>query len=324
MPLYELWSNRDEDTEQLATKARTLLLSRISKAKTVPEDFDAAQCAELLQRMHTEARESQSNDVSNVSQAINLYLTKVALSKSGDDVKSALGGKLVEVYRESLLDYLMRKASRLRHEFLIDAFRRFPMLGWELRSELLDHCRPGAATRAFRQMQVMSMLQAVLTQIAQRPEKGEVLGFVGEISNCFVQIVNDSAAAESTSPLSSNHMKDTIKFVLQAARISSRIEPGSNDKLQSAWKVAKLQEAAEKLRNSERFKASTSIHDLMKQLLKVLQPDAAGADGKKKAKTAAAGSIGGKKRAAEESTATAQPNGKSAASPAKKAKASKK
>lgn len=320
MPLYDLWNNRDEDTEQLANKARTLLLSRVSKAKTVPEDFDAAEVAELLQRMHTEARESQSNDVSNVSQAINLYLTKVALSKAGDDVKSALGGKLVEVYRESLLDYLMRKASRLRHEFLIDAFRRFPMLGWELRSELLDNCRPGAATRAFRQVQVMSMLQAVLTQIAQRPEKAEVLGFVPEISNCFVQIINDSADAESTSPLSSNHMKDTIKFVLQAARISSRIEPGSTDKLQSAWKVAKLQDASEKLQNSERFKASTSIHDLMKQLLKVLQPDAAGTDGKKKAKAAAAG---GKKRGAEESAISSQPNGKSA-SPAKKAKASKK
>ncbi len=77
-PLYDLWSNRDEDTEQLASKARTLLLSRISKAKTVPYEFDASQVATLLQRMHAEARESQSNDVSNVSQAINLYLTKVA------------------------------------------------------------------------------------------------------------------------------------------------------------------------------------------------------------------------------------------------------
>ncbi|SPO19935.1 related to DNA polymerase V [Ustilago trichophora] len=312
MPLYELWIHRDEDTEQLAAKARTLLLSRISKAKTVPEEFDPTQVAELLQRMHTEARESQSNDVSNVSQAINLYLTKVALSKAGDDVKSALGGKLVEIYRESLLDYLMRKASRLRHEFLIDAFRRFPMLGWELRSDLLDNCRPGAATRAFRQVQVMSMLQAVLTQIAQRPEKAEVLGFVPEISNCFVQIVNDSTDPETTSALSSSHMKDTIKFILQAARISSRIEPTANE-LQTAWKVAKLQDAADKLQNSERFKASTSIHDLMKQLLKVLQPDTADVEGKKK----------GKKRAAEESTASTQPNGKSP-SPAKKAKASKK
>ncbi len=130
----------------------------------------------------------------------------------------------------------------------------------------------------------MSMLQAVLTQIAQRPEKGEVLSFVPEISSCFVQIINDSCDADSSASLSSNHMKDTIKFVLQAARISSRIEPAANDKLQSAWKVVKLQDAVEKLQSSERFKASTSIHDLMKQLIKVLQPDAAGSgDGKKKA-----------------------------------------
>ncbi|TKY90506.1 hypothetical protein EX895_000504 [Sporisorium graminicola] len=314
LPLYELWNNRDEDTEQLAAKAKTLLLSRISKAKTVPDEFDADQVSELLQRMHADARESQSNDVSNVSQALSLYLTKVALSKSGDDVKAALGGKLVEIYRESLLDYLMRKASRLRHEFLIDAFRRFPLLGWELRSELLDNCRPGAATRAFRQVQVMSMLQAVLTQIAQRAEKAEVLTFVPEISTCFVQIVNDSCDAASTSALSSNHMKDTIKFVLQAARISSRIEPESQEKLQSAWKVSKLQDAAQKLQNSDGYKASTSIHDLMKQLLKVVQPAAEGsvADGKKK----------NKKRAADDTT-PAKVNGKSA-SPAKKVKASSK
>lgn len=319
MPLYDLWKERDDDTEQLANKARGLLLNRISKAKTVPETFDAEQVASLLQHMHTEARESQSSDVSNVSQAINLYLTKVALSQSSDNVKSALGGKLVEIYRESLLDYLMRKASRLRHEFLIDAFRRFPMLGWELRSELLDHCRPGAATRAFRQVQVMSMLQAVLTQIAQRSEKADILSFVPDISNCFVEIVNDSADAESASPLSSTHMKDTIKFVLQAARISSKVET-SGEKLQSAWKVAKLQDAAEKLQGSDRFKASTSIHDLMKQLLKVLQPGSKGGDDgrKKKVKGEA-----GKKRSADEVAEKAQPNGKSA-SPAKKAKASQK
>ncbi len=248
----------------------------------------------------------------------------MALSGTSVDVKSALGGKLVEIYRESLLDYLMRKASRLRHEFLIDAFRRFPVLGWELRSELLDNCRPGAATRAFRQVQVMSMLQAVLTQIAQRSEKSEILGFVPEISSCFVQIINDSTNAESTAALSSNHMKDTIKFVLQAARISSKAETGTTgtEKLQSAWKLAKLQDAADKLQSSDRFKASTSIHDLMKQLLKVLQPDAAGAEGKKNKQKA------DKKRAAEDATATTttkptQSNGKSP-SPAKKVKTSKK
>ena len=320
-PLYELWTNRDEDTEAVANKARQLLLNRISKAKAIPEEVDVDQVSLLLERMHTEARESQSNDVSNVSQAINVYLTKVALCKSGEKVKSALGGKLVEMYRQSLLDYLTRKASRMRHEFLIDAFRRFPMLGWELRSELLDSCRPGTASRAFRQVQVMQMLQAVLTQIAQRADqKEEVIAFLPEISNCFVQMVNESDAA---AVVSSNHMKDTIKFVLQAARISARIET-NKDNLQSAWKLDKLQEAGEKLQNSDKFKASTSIHDLMKQLLKVLQGDAAvGAGGKKQDGGKKQG--GGKKRAAEESTwaATTTANGK-LPSPAKKVKASTK
>nr|CDI51221.1 related to dna polymerase v [Melanopsichium pennsylvanicum 4] len=324
LPLYELWTNRDQDTEQLAAKARTVLLSRISKAKIVPQDFDASEAANLLVRMHTEARESQSNDVSNVSQAVNLYLTKVALSKSGDKVTSALGGKLIDIYRESLVDYSMRKASRLRHEFLIDAFRRFPMLGWQLRSELLDHCKRGAATRAFRQMQVLTMLQTVITQMAQRPDKGEVVGFVPEISNWFVSIVNDSVNADNSSPLSSNHIKDTIKFVLQAARISSKIETGNTEKLQSSWKVDKLGDAAEKLQTSDRFKASTSIHDLMKQLFKVIQPDtvAGVADvdgGSNKRKNGG----GGKKRAAEE-TAEVQVNGKSTSPAAKKVKAVKK
>ncbi|KAJ1030918.1 hypothetical protein NDA18_002147 [Ustilago nuda] len=321
-PLYELWTNRDEETEAVANKARQLLLNRISKAKAVPEEVDVDQVSWLLERMHTEARESQSNDVSNVSQAINVYLTKVALCKSGEKVKSALGGKLVEMYRQSLLDYLTRKASRMRHEFLIDAFRRFPMLGWELRSELLNSCRPGAASRAFRQVQVMQMLQAVLTQIAQRADqKEEVLAFLPEISNCFVQMVNES---DATAVLSSNHMKDTIKLVLQAARISARIET-NKDNLQSAWNLDKLQEAGDKLQNSDKFKASTSIHDLMKQLLKVLQGDAAiGASGKKQG--GGKKQDGGKKRAAEESTwaATTTTANSKLPSPAKKVKASTK
>lgn len=305
-PLYDLWKARDEDTEQLANKARGLLLTRISKAKTVPDSVDASQLRALVERMHREARESQSNDVSNVSQAINAYLTKTALSQAGDDAKTALGGELVAIYRASLLDYLMRKASRLRHEFLIDAFRRFPLLGWELRGELLDHCRPGAATRAFRQVQAMSMLQAVLTQMAQRAEKTEVLGFVPDISSVFVQIVTDSVE-DSGAALTSSHMKDTIKFVLQAARISLRAEKDAG-KVEAAWKVKKLQEAAEKLQGSERFKASASIHDLMKQLLKVVQPQA----GDK---------VKNKKRAAADKDSASKSDAKS---PAKKVKPNKK
>ncbi len=304
-PLYDLWKARDEDTEQLANKARGLLLTRISKAKTVPDSVDASQLRELVEKMHTEARESQSNDVSNVSQAINAYLTKTALSQAGDDAKTALGGELVAIYRASLLDYLERKASRLRHEFLIDAFRRFPLLGWELRGELLDHCRPGAATRAFRQVQAMSMLQAVLTQIAQRADN-QVLDFVPEISSVFVQIVSDSVE-DSGAALTSSHMKDTIKFVLQAARISLRAETDAS-RVEAAWKVTKLQEAAKKLQGSERFKASTSIHDLMKQLLKVVQPQA----GDK---------VKNKKRAADDQATATKSEAKS---PAKKVKPSKK
>ncbi|KIS71846.1 DNA-directed DNA polymerase [Mycosarcoma maydis] len=315
LPLYELWTNRDDDTEQLATKARTLMLGRISKAKTVPDEFSADQVISLLQRMHTEARESSSNDVSNVSSALNLYLTKVAVSSKPDNVKSALDGQLLSIYRESLLDYLLRKSSRLRHEFLIDAFRRFALLGWELRSDLLDHVRPGSATRAFRQVQVMSMLQAVLTQIVQRTEKtSEVLSFVPEISNAFVRIVNDACDSAS---ITSNHLKDTIKFVLQMARISLRLTEA--DKVKSAWKVNKLQEAAEKLQGSDRFKASTSIHDLMKQLIKVVHLDAQrGPDGKKNTNKA-----GDKKRAADDSAGEIQTSAKQP-SPNKKVKSTAK
>jgi DNA polymerase phi len=230
--------------------------------------------------MHEQARESQSNEISNVAQTVNLYLTKTALSLDAN-VKTCLGGKLLDIYRTSLLDYLTRSACRLRHEFMIDAFRRFPMLGWHLRTELLEKCRPGVATRAFRQMQAMSMLQAVLTQLVQRAEKNEILGFVPEISGCFCEIITDSTDADSTSALNSNRIKDTIKFMLQVARISVKLQTRT-EKLQSIWKTPKLVEAAQKLHESERFKASTSIHDLMRRLLKVVQNDLAEVKKKRK------------------------------------------
>lgn len=300
-PVYDLWSGRDEESEQLANKAREVLVSRISKAKTVPTDIDASQVTALLERMHKEARDSTSHDVSNLAQALNVYLTKVALSQDGK-VKTCLSGQLLSIYRASLLDYLMRKACRLPHEFLIEAFRRFPLLGWHLRTELLDNCRPNAAAHAFRQLQAMQMLQTVLTQMAQRPEKQEILGFVPDISRCFCEIIA-AACTEQDSSLKAQRVKEVIKFVSQIARVSRRIEP-SADKLQTLWKISALNEIAAQLQATERFKSSSSIHDLMKQLLNIISPQPQAPKAKKD-----------KKRAAPEGES------KQLATPTKKAKA---
>ncbi|PWZ02752.1 hypothetical protein BCV70DRAFT_197003 [Testicularia cyperi] len=323
-PLYELWSNRDQESVQLANKARELLTGRISKAKAVPEDIDPEQAAILLESMHREARDSQSHEVSTVTQSLNGYLTKAALAQDSN-VKTALGGKLLETYRASLLDYLMRKACRLPHEFLIDAFRRFPLLGWHLRMDLLDNCRPSASAHAFRQLQAMQMLQAVLTQMAQRPEKEEVLTIVPDVVRCFSEIVNAAVSAEqqdasTAASFKPQRIKDVVKFVLQVARISKRIQP-SPEKLQSLWKTPKLAEAAEKLQHADRFKSSSSIHDLTRQLLSIVS-----AKSETQKKGDAKGSKGqqqpSKKRPAQESEAGDA--SMSAKSPPKKVKAPKK
>ncbi|KAI3626217.1 hypothetical protein CBS9595_001578 [Malassezia furfur] len=293
-PLFALAKGAGDVSQQVATRAGQLLRGRICRSKEQPHgDLDVALVEEELRAMHTYVRASQDVALSELAGLVSQFYTKVLLRNSRDGLKIAR-----MLYEETLNDFLQRKASPVRPAFLLDALRRFPELGWALRSPLLEGSRHGA--RAFRQVQALSMLQAVLQQQQQKDTRqastDDVLAFMAQVREAVLDVVR---AATTSDALNSQRLKEVLRFTLQAIRITARIAAESDDAgatMAACWPLSVLQQTAETLQTSDRFQSSTSLHGLMKEMISVVSRTAtAPAQTKKRAAPSSVGPKASKK-----------------------------
>lgn len=154
----------DKTEKQLSTKASTILRNRICKSKDTPEVADSEVLLEDLKEVHLVARNTNLADLSSLCSAVSLYLVKVSVKGSANELLPQ-AVQAAQIYEESLEDYMSRKASPFKPAFFIDAFRRFPLLAWTLRNKLIASCQPTGSARAYRQVQALQMLQAMISQI---------------------------------------------------------------------------------------------------------------------------------------------------------------
>ncbi len=157
LPLVDLIVSTSADERQLADKATGLLRSRIGKSKDLPAQIEKEQVTTVLEEIHSRARKAPTSDVLATLGQCSLYLTKALLHADEEQ-------PVVKVYRDSLEDFVSRKASRLNTTFIQDFIRRYPHTAWKLRDSLT-----GVATKAvngYRQSQVFQLLQTLAGQLS--------------------------------------------------------------------------------------------------------------------------------------------------------------
>lgn len=154
LPLVELTVGSGSDEKQLADKATGILRSRIGKSKEVPSNIEEEQAVQVLQQLHSLARKASSDVLMTLSQC-SLYLCKV-LHHFG------VTKPIQEVYRQSLVDFVSRKASRLNSSFFQDFIRRHADVAWDLREDILK--TTSSAVNVYRQSQAFQLLQTLISQ----------------------------------------------------------------------------------------------------------------------------------------------------------------
>lgn len=157
LPLIELVVGTGPDEKQLADKSTGILRSRIGKSREVPSELDAEQATEILKEVHLRARKAATGDVLATLSQCSLYVSKCLVHAGAEDA-------VRDAYRDSLIDFATRKASRLNHSFLQDFVRRHAETAWTIRDRLLEVIKQ--AVNGYRQMQVFQLIQ---TMLAQRP-----------------------------------------------------------------------------------------------------------------------------------------------------------
>jgi len=156
MPLLDLITGTGPDEKQLSDKAAGVLRSRIGKNKDFPAGVDPDVLGDALRAVHVRAKKARSTDVLTTLSQCSLFLSRALLHNDGRNV-------VVEVYRESLVDFVTRKGSSLNGAFLQDFVGRHPTEAWDLRTDIIG--ATSKAANAYRQCQAYQMLQALFSRL---------------------------------------------------------------------------------------------------------------------------------------------------------------
>ena len=289
-PLLALARGSGDTSQQVANRASQILRQRLCKSKDLPhgDNWDVDEVVSELKDTHELLRTSQDAKLADLAAAVSHLYTKV-LVRHGHVHETA------DVFKNTLDDFLERKSSPIRPAFLIEAIRRYPELSWGLRHALLQGCRVSKAARAFRQVQVFTMLQVLLQQQQhedmRQADMEEILSFIEQVRTVVVGTVQAAVSLgdDNAGSLNSQRLKDVLRFALQSVRITLRITDGRASQAHACWPPAEVTNMLERLQQSERFKNSTSLHSILKEAYNLLCKDSTNIKKKRSATESAPG-----------------------------------
>lgn len=273
-PLLALARGSGDTSQQVANRASQILRQRLCKSKDLPhgDNWNVDEVFRELNDTHELLRTSQDAKLADLAAAVSHLYTKVL-------VRHGHVQEAVDVFKVTLDDFLERKSSPVRPAFLIEAIRRYPELGWGLRHAMLHGCRVFKAARAFRQVQAFNMLQVLLQQQQhedmRQANMEEILSFIEQVRAVVVDTVQAAVAQndDNGATLNAQRLKDVLRFSLQSVRITLRIVDGQASQAHACWPPAAVTSMLERLQQAERFKSSTSLHSILKEMYTLLCKD---------------------------------------------------
>ena len=164
LPLLQLVITASPEESQLSEKATGILRSRIGGLKEYPDKDETIDIGSILEDLHSEARRASSADTLATIGQCCCYLVR-ALNHTSTD------GTARSVYRQSLQDFVTRKASRLNSAFFQEFIRRCPEVAWDSKQDILDVSVSENAVNAYRKCQTLGLLNLLLNNIPTKVNK---------------------------------------------------------------------------------------------------------------------------------------------------------
>ncbi|KAJ8078693.1 DNA-directed DNA polymerase [Marasmius tenuissimus] len=282
LPLADVATRSTSDEKQLSDKAQGILRSRIGKHKELPSDFDIDSALTVLKNVHERASHARSTgDLST--------LTDCSVFISHALISSGRAEDVVQLYRESLSDFLIRKSSSLNTAFFEEFLRRFQSEAWALRNDVLSLSEK--AVNAYRRCQALQLLQHLSTHLPADSPK-EVSEFIPQMQTTLFNCISNACDGKLT--MTAPQVRELFKVALSASRQTQRTLPQDADKLLSGVQWGEL---SERLAASSRFKGTTQM---CKQLVRRDKSEATAAKRKKSSHGTADGKKAKRKKVAHE------------------------
>ncbi|KAF7363316.1 hypothetical protein MSAN_00987000 [Mycena sanguinolenta] len=217
LPLVELSTITSADERHLSDKAKGILKTRIAKSKEVPSTPNIEEVETML--------------VATLSQC-SLYIAKVLIDAG---------------------DFTTRKNSALNINFFLDVIRRYPLMMWILREDIVS--LSSKAVNGYRRSQCLQLLQPLITHLPPAETQNEVVECMLSLRRALVQTITD--ACEGKISLPASQVKDLLKVASFGIQHTRRI--ASATEIQKTWEPEAWEILGQKLANSERFKGSAGL-----------------------------------------------------------------
>lgn len=292
LPLLELVLHGSPTEAHLTSKVTGILQSRMFKAKEPLEIVDRTEAVEVLNALHTEARQASSTQTAKLcSQAI-IYVSRALLADrqaAASSVAAAqdLAAPVVAAYTQSLDDFMTKKSTKVRASLFSDLAVRFPVVAWALRQPLVQYAKSDGAN-SYRQTQAFNILNDLISQLPTLSKAGladEIRAFVPDCRAAVYAILAAAASPDAAKGLKADRLRDIIKFALKLARASKAVLPAADD-FAAAWAADELPALVDALKQSDKLKSSKGLLSSVDQLAQIVRAAPAGkaAKGKKAAR----------------------------------------
>ncbi|KAG2365801.1 hypothetical protein BDR07DRAFT_1398137 [Suillus spraguei] len=256
LPLIELTTKSGNDERQLSDKARGILNNRLAKLKDPLQEVDQEYAETILDELHIRARKAHSSDALTTLSHCSLFICRVLMNVGCEN-------SVLRLYRESIADFITRKASSLNITFFKDFITRYPALGWRLRDDILDASQK--AINVYRKCQAFQLLNMILALSTSAGDPQDVLSFILKLHTSVLHFI-DSACDDEVS-LSAAQIKDLFKLVIFGVRQASKADSSNKN----VWDSGVWRTLYARLVASKRFSSSTAILKLCSQVESALQ-----------------------------------------------------
>ena len=153
--MVELVVSAGSRERQVADKAKALLRSRFTELKEPLDSVNIDDVVKLIGDIHARIRRVHSSTVTETLSLCSIYLARVSIQSNAE-------ASVVEIYTESLNDFITRKKSALNTGFFEEFIRRYPTTAWNMRSDLIDLSTK--AINVYRRCQVFQLVQVLITR----------------------------------------------------------------------------------------------------------------------------------------------------------------
>ncbi|WWC87837.1 uncharacterized protein L201_002731 [Kwoniella dendrophila CBS 6074] len=277
LSLLKLVRGGGSSETELANKAAGILRSKFNKPKEVCSTASNEKSIEILKEIHSMAIKAHSAEFSNLCSLTSLFVVKTiesssSTTKSNDDDGDDDDKGLIEVYSNTLKDFMSRKSSLVHPNFILEFIKRFPQKGFKLSNDLIEYVKPGKGVNTFRQLQGYSMLSIITSHLPSSSKSSvipsdKIEEFIKSSSEAIYETLQEASIItkeDGSTGWNATKLKDLVKFSLNLARISKSLNKSI------LMDLKKVEEIKEILLKGEKTKEMKGVLSMWNQLIAIL------------------------------------------------------